>query len=97
MPELVDIRQLDSSWEKKWNEWSCDWRYLHVEGRQVPSWKLGRLVMEASYPGIIYPSVVKPKGTNIVLFTMNVADVDSMLKPINPEGKYLPKDQSSWG
>ncbi|HVL09185.1 MAG TPA: RES domain-containing protein [Burkholderiaceae bacterium] len=93
LPPLVDIRLLDGDWDELWNDWNCDWRSLYVDGYEPPSWLLGEMVQDAGHVGLIFPSLARSGGVNVVLYT-------EQLKPdwirAHDPNQYLPKDQASW-
>lgn len=93
LPELIDLRLLDDTWDPLWNDWTCDWRQMFVDGMEPPSWNLGDAILDAGEIGLIFPSVAQVGGFNIVLFTDRLqAD---WLQPHDPNG-LLPRDPSSW-
>lgn len=69
LPPLVDLAQLDDTWDAMWRDWDADWRQLFVDGVQPPTWVLGDMLMDLNEPGLIFPSLARPGGTNVVLFT----------------------------
>lgn len=93
LPDLYDLRQLDGTWDPLWHDWNCDWRQLYVDGIEPPSWILGDILLEMDKPGLIFPSIVNPSGTNVVLFTDRLTP--DMLSVHDPLG-LLPADQQSW-
>lgn len=95
LPRLVDLRQLDGSWDALWNDWNDDWRELwfgqHIE---PASWVLSDLVRAAGRPGIFFPSLRAPGGTNVVLYPDLLIGHGTIA--VHDPGHSLPKDQSSW-
>lgn len=56
-------------WPEIWSEVHCNWKALaFLENIEPPTWVIGDLVREASYPGILYPSARDPSGICLVLF-----------------------------
>lgn len=93
LPDLVDLRLVDDDWDPLWHDWNCDWRQMFVDGTEPPSWYLGETVLEAGIVGLIFPSLARSGGLNIVLFTDRLQP--EWLAPHDPNG-LLPQDQSSW-
>lgn len=93
LPELVDLRLLDTSWDQLWNDWDTDWRQMFVEGLEPPSWMLGDLLLEGDDVGLIFPSLARLGGLNVVLFTDRLKP--DWLMAHDPSG-LIPRDQSSW-
>ena len=97
LTRLVDLRHLHrgAPWHDLWHDWREDWRHLKFDQRiEPPSWVLGDMVLEAGLPGIVFPSLTRDAGVNIVIFVAglgrgNAIDVN------DPDGR-LPKDRSSW-
>ncbi len=94
---LVDLRllQRDSTWDELWHDWREDWRLLRFEQHiEPPTWVLGDLVRAQGHCGILFPSLVHPGGTNVVLYPDLLGEGQS-LQVLDPDGR-LPLDQSSW-
>ncbi|MGH9380403.1 MAG: RES family NAD+ phosphorylase [Thermoanaerobaculia bacterium] len=93
----VDLSKLHEGppWDDLWHDWATDWRHyafdLHIE---PPSWVLGDIVRDARHPGIVFPSLVHPSGTNLVLFPDLLSAGDHV--EVYDLDHRLPKDQSSW-
>ncbi|MGE6321074.1 RES family NAD+ phosphorylase [Pseudomonas oryzihabitans] len=64
---------------------------LHIE---PPTWVLADLVRAHGHCGILFPSLVQPGGTNVVLYPDLLGERQS-LRVLDPDGR-LPRDQSSW-
>jgi hypothetical protein len=81
-------------WDPLWEDFMGDWRKLwfndHIE---PPSWVLGDDVVATGARGILFPSMRRAGGTNLVLSTDNQAAGDVV--PYDPAGA-LPKNQASW-
>lgn len=90
---LVDLRLLDDDWDALWFDWKEDWRKLVVNGIEPPSWVLGDMVRTAGYPGLVFPSMARPGGLNIVLFTDRLPPSSALL--VLDDGR-LPRDGRSW-
>lgn len=84
-----------SEWDPLWQELTCDWRRLwfneHIE---PPSWLLADLALEAGAAGILFPSMIDPGGTNLVLYTEALEEGDYLMA--HDPADDLPKDQRSW-
>lgn len=94
---LVDLRllQKDAIWDELWHDWREDWRHLRFELHiEPPTWVLADLVRAQGHCGILFPSLVHPGGTNVVLYPDLLGDSQS-LRVLDPDGR-LPRDQSSW-
>ena len=94
---ILDFRAgyVPDVWPPLWEEFFCDWRELwfnkHVE---PPSWVLGDEAIAAGARGILFPSQVRPSGTNLVLYT-EVLGPDDAIDVYDPE-EALPRNQQSW-
>lgn len=93
LPPLVDLRLLDARWDPLWHDWNCDWRQLFVDGIEPPSWNLGDALLSAGEIGLVFPSIARPGGLNIALYTDRLQP--AWLVPHDPNG-FIPRDQSSW-
>ncbi|KTS74569.1 RES protein [Pseudomonas oryzihabitans] len=94
---LVDLRllQRDATWDELWHDWREDWRHLRFEQHiEPPTWVLADLVRTQGHCGILFPSLVHPGGTNVVLYPDLLGEGES-LRVLDPDGQ-LPRDQSSW-
>jgi RES domain-containing protein len=93
---VIDFRGgFDSGkWDPLWADFMCDWRKLwfndHIE---PPSWVLGDEVFAADAKGVLFPSTRRTAGTNLVLYTDNLAVGEVV--PYDPSGA-LPGNQASW-
>lgn len=95
--EIVDFSGgFDPSiWTDEWREWDCDWKYVARIDKTTPaSWVLGDMLITRGCRGLLYPSVRRPRGTNLVLFPSNMTSSDSL--EVHDPFKDLPADQSSW-
>ncbi len=82
-------------WDPLWQDFDCDWRRLVFNDKiEPPTWVISDMVMAAGCQGILFPSIAKPGGTNLVLFHAMLTARDK-LQAIDPQGD-LPKTQSSW-
>lgn len=94
---LVDLRQLGrvEPWDELWHDWREDWRHLkfdlHIE---PPTWVLADLVRARGCTGILFPSQVNERGTNVVVYVDRLIDGNSVAVN-DPDGR-LPRDQASW-
>lgn len=93
LPALVDLRQHDATWDGLWQDWDCDWRKLYVNGIEPPSWTLGDLLLEADAPGLVFPSLTRPGGTNLMLHT-DLIQTGQLL--VHDPQQLLPCNPSSW-
>jgi len=55
---------------------------------------LGDMVLAQGYTGILFPSQVHHGGINVVVYTEQIKDGNSI--EVNDPDKRLPRDQSSW-
>lgn len=84
-----------ASWPAEWKGWDCLWRQIaRIDGKIPPSWRLGDVLIEAGYRGLLFPSLRDAGGTNLVVFNANLMKDDSVVVH-DPEGR-LPRNQSSW-
>lgn len=74
LPPLVDLAQLDDTWDEIWRDWDADWRQLFIDDVEPPTWVMGDILMELKEPGLIFPSLARAGGTNVVLFTELMED-----------------------
>ncbi|MFC0266607.1 RES family NAD+ phosphorylase [Kushneria aurantia] len=93
---IVDFSQgYSSGRDSLWQELFCDWRKLWFNQRvEPPSWLIGDMVLASGARGIMFPSMVRPEGINLVLFTDQLIDEDR-LSVFDPDHQ-LPHDSSSW-
>jgi len=83
-----------STWRAHWQEWTCEWKRIYRIDRKVPpSWLCADEAISGGCDGILYPSMRRPGGTNLVIYPAN-ARAGSM-QVYDPSGA-LPKDRSSW-
>lgn len=47
LPDLVDLRCHDDTWDPLWVDWACDWRQMYVDDIEPPSWALGDMLLAA--------------------------------------------------
>lgn len=95
--EVVDFSKGYSAkdWDPLWQDFGCDWRKMVFDLKiEPPTWVLYDMVISAGYQGVIFPSVAKPGGSNIVIYHAALKAGDK-LEAIDPNGD-LPKNQSSW-
>lgn len=82
-------------WSSLWSDHACDWRELlfnqHI---QPPTWDMADLAREAGCEGVLFPSVARPGGVNLVVFESSLKPAEQ-LRVLDPSGA-LPRDQSSW-
>jgi RES domain-containing protein len=84
-----------ASWSPGWGEWDCNWRKVaRIEMKVPPSWLLSDSLIVEGFGGLLFPSLRRPGGTNLVVFNANLADADK-LQVHDPDNR-LPRDQSSW-
>jgi len=93
---VVDFRSgLDPAhWDALWSDFYCDWRGLWFDSRiEPPSWVIGDMVYAAGHAGILFPSVVAPEGTNLVVYPDRLESGNlQVFDPMNA----LPRSQKSW-
>lgn len=96
LSRLVDLRQLDhSGWHELWHDWRDDWRISHYELHiEPPTWVLSDMTQANGCTGIIFPSMVAPGGTNVVIYPEMLSTHD-LIEVLDPDGT-LPKNQASW-
>jgi RES domain-containing protein len=93
---IVDFREgyNPKHWGPLWKDFFCDWRSLFFNRRiEPPSWEIGDEVIAAGAKGIMFQSVLT-RGTNVVLYTAELADPESIT--IYDPSNDLPKNQDSW-
>lgn len=97
---LIDVIDLSAGydparWSAEWADWDCDWRWLaRIEHEVPPSWRLGDEAIRSGAPGLLFPSIHRADGTNLVVFGANLT-TDDRLAVHDPDGA-LPRDQRSW-
>jgi RES domain-containing protein len=81
-------------WSPIWAEAYCNWRQLAFYDKvEPPSWKIGNLVSNAGYAGILYRSAVDVTGTCLVLYPRNSAKFTA---PVHDPDQLLPRNAESW-
>lgn len=84
-----------AQWDEAWREFWCDWRHEAFVNRVDPaSWLLGDVALSEGLRGIWFPSVVRPGGTNLVIYIHDLDEGDRVMVH-DPRGD-LPRDQESW-
>ena len=79
----------------EWADWNCDWRWIaRVEHRTPPSWRLGDEAIRSGATGLLFPSIHRAGGTNLVVFLANLTAGDRLA--VHDPDDMLPKDQRSW-
>ncbi len=93
---LVDLTDDDTlaHYELTGEIHQCEWRMLLDEGKSVPTHDVAARLLADGHDGAIYPSVMSPGGTCVVLWRWNEAGAPS-LRAIDPEGR-LPRSPASW-
>lgn len=82
-------------WDPLWQDFDCNWRKLVFNDKvEPPTWVLSDMVMAAGCQGVLFPSLARPGGTNVVIYPAMLALQDK-LEAIDPNND-LPRDQSSW-
>lgn len=98
--DLTDFIDLSAGydamrWDASWARWNCEWRWIaRVEGKQPPSWILGDEAIKAGAGGLLFPSMNRAGGTNLVVFPANLTVADRL--EVHDPDDLLPKDQRSW-
>ena len=83
------------AWASRWAKWNADWRYItRIERKTSPTWILADAMIREGRRGLLFPSLRRPGGTNLVLFPANFAAGESV-EAHDPDGR-LPADASSW-
>lgn len=84
-----------SEWPAPWADYGCDWKFIaRIERADPPTWKIADELVRAGRRGLLYPSVRRPGGANLVLFCVNLHPEDHV-EPHDPDHR-LPRDQQSW-
>jgi RES domain-containing protein len=84
-----------SIWPAEWGTWQTDWKYIaRIERKVPPTWRLADDLVRQGRRGLIYPSVRRMGGTNLVLFSANLTS-DDRVEVHDPDHR-LPQDQASW-
>ena len=80
LTRVVDFTSgYSGEWDPLWDELTCDWRRLWFSERvEPPSWLLADVAMEAAASGILFPSLARPGGTNLVLYPEALAKGDRL-------------------
>lgn len=94
--EIVDFSEgTKGTFDDFWTGWDCDWKAIaRLEGEVPSSWKIGDELIRAGRRGLLFPSIRRPGGTNLVVFCANLTG-DDRIEAHDPDNA-LPKDQSSW-
>ena len=94
---LVDLCQLHhgAPWDDLWHDWREDWRHLRFDAHiEPPTWVLADMVRGHGYAGIVFPSLNRAGGRNLVVYPDLIRGGDS-LRVNDPDGR-LPRNPSSW-
>jgi hypothetical protein len=59
-----------------------------------PSWQLGDAAIRSGAAGLLFLSTHHTGGTNLVVFSANLASVDRLV--VHDPDDMLPKEQRSW-
>lgn len=82
-------------WPARWAQFFCDWRGLWFNQQlEPPSWVLGDEAIAAGAKGILFASLARPGGTNLVLYTERLGPGDGVT--VYDPAQLLPKNQQSW-
>jgi RES domain-containing protein len=81
-------------WSPEWAECDADWKYIARIEHKTPSWRVADDLIRSSRRGLLYPSIRRRGGANLVLFSSNFTAGDT-IEAHDPEGR-LPTDQCSW-
>lgn len=98
LAHVVDFRQGFNAgdWAPEWQDWGQNWRRIaRLEGRDPPSWHLSDHVQASGAAGLLYPSLRREGGSNLVVYPRNFGESDGV-QVHDPDGR-LPRDQTSWG
>jgi RES domain-containing protein len=66
---------------------------LYVDGNEPPTWLLFEMLVDSNATGLIFPSIARKGGINVVLYT---DALDPACLVVHDPKNLLPKDQSSW-
>lgn len=78
-----------------WQDWDCDWKAIaRLDGGVPRTWKIGDALIRTGRRGLLFPSIRRAGGTNLVVFCANLAGADR-IEAHDPDNA-LPKNQSSW-
>ncbi|MDO4683141.1 MAG: RES family NAD+ phosphorylase [Lautropia sp.] len=97
LQRLVDLRELsfDTVWDGLWHSWREDWRLLKFDRHiEPPSWILGDLVLSQGHTGIIFPSLTRERGLNVVVYNDQLKDGNTIV--VNDPEHRLPHNADSW-
>jgi RES domain-containing protein len=96
LERVVDFRHgFNQTWDPIWEDFNCDWEKLWFNDRiEPPSWVIGDKVIESGAKGILFNSVKKEGGHNLVIYVDQLNQLD-LLNVVDPD-HALPKNQSSW-
>lgn len=82
-------------WAADWTNWATDWRYVaRIERRTPETWIIGDALIRAGRRGLLFPSIRRSGGTNLVIFSGNLTSGEG-IQVHDPESR-LPVDPSSW-
>jgi RES domain-containing protein len=82
-------------WAAEWQDWCANWRSVARIDNLVPqSWVLADRVLASGAAGLLYPSLRRPTGTNLVVLPRLLRSGDR-IGVHDPDGR-LPRDQTSW-
>lgn len=79
-------------------EMACAWALDLSDGREPPSWRIARRLIDKGAAGILVPSFAhgaRPEMTNLVLWKWT-PQLPHKVTVHDPGGR-LPKDRKSWG
>lgn len=96
LQQVADFSQgfRPDQWAPIWEDFFCDWRKLVLEKIEPPSWVISDMVLAAGFAGVLFPSVARSGGINLVIYTNHLTGTDR-LSVHDPRGD-LPKTQDSW-
>jgi RES domain-containing protein len=84
-----------AAWPRLWADHGCDWKFIaRIERNDPPTWRIADELVRAGRRGLLYPSVRRPSGINLVLFCANLGS-EARVEPHDPDHR-LPRDQRSW-
>ena len=81
-------------WHPIWEDFFCDWRKLVLDKIEPPSWVASDQIMAAECRGLLFPSVVRNGGLNLVVYNGSLTGGDTL--QVNDPNGDLPSDQASW-